>query len=215
MSTTKNAEMVTCPVCSSELPVAVLFANAETQAAFSRLAAVSMPLGTQVMRYLTLFTPPKTRLTIAKQVKLMLQLLPDLERGAITHKGREWQAPRAAWTQAIEQMLNARAAGQLDLPMTGHGYLYAVIAGLADKHEARAEASHEREARERARHAPRQDAVQADDQTSPVGEAPQVVHGDKDPALAKIEADRRRTAAMPAATRAHIDALRGRKGGQP
>lgn len=207
---TKPTEVVTCPVCSTEMPVVVLFANAETQAAFSRLASVSMPLGTRVLQYLTLFAPPKTRLTIAKQVKLILQLLPDLERGAITHKGREWQAPRDAWARAIDQMLEARAAGRLDLPMTGHTYLYAIMAGLSDKHEAQAEMQEERE---RAHRAPRQDTVQASDLTLPIGEALDVMYGGKDPALAKIDADAKKAAPMPVDVRAHLASLRGKSGG--
>lgn len=74
---------------------------------------------------------------------VIAQILPDLQRSAITHKGRDWAAPHAAWGQAIDQMLGARDAGRLDLPMAGHGYLYAILAGLADKQEAQAEQARE------------------------------------------------------------------------
>lgn len=136
-----------CPVCGTELVPAQLFASEETQRAFARLAAVSLPIGARVLNYVTLFAPPKTRLTIAKQVKLLLQLLPDLERQAITHNGRDWPAPLAAWSAAIEQMDAQRAAGRLDLPLSNHRYLFAMLAGMADKREAAVERQQEEERR--------------------------------------------------------------------
>lgn len=141
-----NADLA-CPVCGTELDLATLFAHEHDQRALARLAAVSIPLGARVLQYLSLFTPPKQRLTAAKKIKLILQLLPDLERQAITHKGRDWAAPLPAWAQAIDQMLAARDAQRLELPMKGHGYLFAVLAGMADKHEAQAEQQREHELR--------------------------------------------------------------------
>ena len=138
---------LSCPACGSELDLAVLFSHEHDQRALARLAAISIPLGARVLQYLALFTPPKQRLTAAKKIKLILQLLPDLERQAITHKGRDWPAPLNAWAQAIDQMLAARDAQRLELPMKGHGYLYAVLAGMADKHEAAAEQQREQELR--------------------------------------------------------------------
>lgn len=138
---------LSCPTCGSELDLAVLFAHEQDQRALARLASVSIPLGARVLQYLALFTPPKQRLTSAKKIKLILQLLPDLERQAITHKGRDWEAPLAAWAQAIDQMLAARDAQRLELPMKGHGYLYSILAGMADKHEASAEQQREQQLR--------------------------------------------------------------------
>ena len=138
---------LSCPVCGTELDLAVLFSHEHDQRALARLASVSIPLGGRVLQYLALFTPPKQRLTAAKKIKLILQLLPDLERGAISWKGRDWAAPREAWAMAIDQMLAARDAQRLELPMKGHGYLYAVLAGMADKHEAAAEQQREQQLR--------------------------------------------------------------------
>lgn len=138
---------LSCPVCGTELDLAVLFAHEHDQKALARLASVSIPLGSRVLQYLGLFTPPKQRLTAAKKIKLILQLLPDLERQAVSFKGRDWAVPLAAWAQAFDQMLAARDAGRLDLPMKGHGYLYAVLAGMADKHEAAAEQEREQQLR--------------------------------------------------------------------
>lgn len=138
---------LSCPACGAEYDLSVAFASEVDRRALARLAAVSIPLGARVLQYVALFTPPKQRLTAAKKIKLILQLLPDLERQAIIHKGRDWTAPLAAWAQAFDQMLAARDAQRLELPMKGHGYLYAVLAAQADKHEAQQEQAQEQERR--------------------------------------------------------------------
>jgi len=134
-----------CPCCGAELDLATAFAAETDRKALQRLVATSVPLGARVLQYISLHQPPKQRLTAAKKIKLLLQLLPDLERRAITHRGRDWQAPLPAWAAAIDQMLTSRDAGKLDLPLKGHGYLYAVIASSADRIEAQAEQQREQE----------------------------------------------------------------------
>lgn len=195
---------ITCPACGAEFDLTVAFACEEERRAFARLASVSIPLGTRVLKYIALFTPPKQRLTSAKKLKLLMQLLPDLERKVITHKGRDWTAPLDAWAQAIDQMLAARDAQRLELPMKGPGYLYAVLAGMADKHEAAQEAKREEDARLR----PRRDTVQVRGQALEIGAALDVVYGGKDPALAAIEQRERNAAPIPAHLRARLDQLK-------
>lgn len=185
--------------------MAQLFNNEDTLRAFAGLATISIPLGGRVMQYVGLFTPPKTRLTVPKQVRLIQQLLPDLKRQAIAHRGREWHAPPSAWEAAIDQMLAARAAGRLELPMTGHGYLYAILAGLADKVEGQAERQVEADRRE----PPRQDSVQVRGESMPIGQALATVYGQRDPALVKIEHDARQAAPVPDSVRALRDRLKG------
>ena len=149
-------------------------------------------------------TPPRQRLTAAKKIKLILQLLPDLERKAITHKGRDWPAPLEAWAMAFDQMLAARDAQRLELPMKGHGYLYAILAGMADKTEAAQETRHEEDARLR----PRRASVQVRGQALEIGAALGVVYGGKDPALAAIEQRNRAAAPMPAAVRERLNQIK-------
>lgn len=199
---------ITCPACGAEFDLTVAFACEEERRAFARLASVSIPLGTRVLKYIALFTPPKQRLTSAKKLKLLMQLLPDLERKVITHKGRDWPAPLDAWAQAIDQMLAARDAQRLELPMKGHGYLYAVLAGMADKHEAAQEAKREEDARLR----PRRDTVQVRGQALEIGAALDVVYSGKDPALVAIEQSKRNAAPIPAHLRERMQQI---KRGQP
>lgn len=195
---------IACPACGAELTMAQLFSHEDTHAAFARLASFSIPLGSLVLQYCTLFSPAKTRLTVPKQVKLILQLLPDLERRAITHRGRDWTVPLSVWAQAIDQMLTARTAGRLDLPMKGHAYLYAILVGLADKVEAIAEV----QAEAKVRSAPKVATVQVRGQAMGIGQALQQVFGGQDPALAKMDAEAPHASPVPEFARAQLAALR-------
>lgn len=134
-----------CPMCAAELTIEQLFAHAEDRQAFARLAAVSLPLGSKVLAYVNLFAPAKNRMTIPRKVTLIEQLLPDLLRGAIERKGRDWQVSHDDWREAIDRMLAARDARKLSLPLTSHSYLYETLAGMADKAEAQQERQVEQE----------------------------------------------------------------------
>lgn len=200
----KATDTIACPACGTELTLEHLMGHLDDQRAFSQLIALSVPLAHLVVRYVNLFTPDKQRLTLRKKVRLIAQLLPDLRRQAITHKGRDWTAPMAHWEKAIDQMLAARAAGRLDLPMTGHGYLYSILAGLADRQEAAAEAQAEADRRQ----APQRATVQVRGQTMSMGDALQQVYGDRDPALVKAEQAARDAAPMPDSIRQRIEQLK-------
>lgn len=202
----KPPEIIACPACGTELTLEHLVGSLDDEQAFSRLVALSVPMAHLVVLYIGLFTPEKQRLTLRKKVRLIAQLLPDLRRQAITHKGREWSAPHETWARAIEQMLAARAAGRLDLPMTGHGYLYAILAGMADKVEAVAEREQEAERRT----GPRQDTVQVRGQTLPIGEALQVAYAGKTPALAAMDAHEKHVAPVPTQARELLAKLKGK-----
>jgi hypothetical protein len=198
---------IACPVCGSELTLAQLFADEDTRRAFSRLASVSIPLGSRVLQYATLFAPAKTRLTVPKQIKIILILLPDLERLAITHRGRDWAVPLNVWAQAIDQMLVARDMNKLDLPMKGHGYLYSILVGLADKVEANAETEYEAQ-----RRGPPAATFQQRGQVMPMAlQALGGVLARYDPALAKLDADAKTVAPMPQAARDQLAALKRNK----
>lgn len=196
-------EIIMCPVCASELSLEQITSHLDDERAFARLVALSVPMAHLVVQYIGLFTPPSQRLTLRKKVRIIQQLLPDLTRQEITFKGRDWVALSSSWEQAIEQMLAARAAGRLDLPLKSHGYLYAILAGMADKLEASAEA---------ARHtAPTTttSTVQVRGRAMSIDDALQQVHGDRDPALVKLDAANRNATPMPADVRARLAALRG------
>lgn len=192
-----------CPVCRTELSMGQLFSNEESQRTFTRLALLSIPLGARVMRYLTLFNPPKTRLTQGKQLKLIEQLLPDLERRAIEVQGVQWQAPLELWSVAFERVFAVADEGRLTLPLSGHGYLYSTIRDQANKAAARAEDQAERDKR----NTPQRGSVQVNGGFTGIGAA----LGHKDPALADLEQRTSQAAKPDAATRERIAAITGRK----
>jgi hypothetical protein len=140
---------VTCPACHAELSLEVILANEAARHAVARLATLSLPFGALALRYVALFRPEKRGLSIDRMVRLIEELLPDIERQAITRKGRDWDAPIEAWRAAIEVVLSKRDKGTLTLPLTSHGLLHEVLAGLAEKVEARAEADTEQQRKHR------------------------------------------------------------------
>jgi hypothetical protein len=193
-----------CPMCGTHLELGHLLVDAENRSAFMRLMTVATPLAGYLERYVYLFSPPKTSLTLRKQARIILQLLPDLERRAITHRGRDWQVPLKLWEQAIDQMLSLRDAGKLDLPMTGHKYLYTILVSLADKVEGQLEAQ-----AELAKRTPSSAATyQVRGQPMPMGQALAQVFGGVTPALAKMDSDRGTAAPMPDALRQKLANLK-------
>lgn len=192
-----SAADLSCPACGAELDLAVLFAHQADAQALARLVSVSVPLGARVLQYIALHTPTKQRLTAAKKIKLVLSLLPDLERQAITRAGRDWSVPLALWAQGIDQMLATRDAGRLDLPLKGHGYLYAVLQGLADK----AEATAEQQAEAQRRTGVPCGTVTVRGQAMGIGAALATVYGGQDPTLAALDERDRKAAPMPDSVR--------------
>lgn len=128
-----------CPSCGGEMSLDVLLTHNELRQATVSLVEKSLSLGSLVLRYVALFRPAKNRMSADRWAKLITQLLPDLQRNAITHRGREWHMPLDSWKLGFEAMLEKAAAGKLTLPLDSHAYLYTVLAGMADKVEAIAE----------------------------------------------------------------------------
>lgn len=140
---------VTCPACNAEESLEVLLgreADARTVAAFFERHVL---MGALLLRYIALFRPPKRRLGIARMLGLVAELMPDIERGAINRKGRDWPVPLDAWRSGLETVVGKRDKGTLTLPLTSHGLLYEVLSSIADKTEARTEAEAEADRRAR------------------------------------------------------------------
>lgn len=141
---------VKCPSCNAEMDLDVLLAHEEGRHVLAQLLAQGVPMGALLLRYVGLFRPGKRALAMSRTLALLAELWPDMARGAITRKGREWPTTPAQWQQAIELVLQARDKGTLTPPLTSHGYLYEVLLGLVDKSEGLAEREREQQARGRA-----------------------------------------------------------------
>jgi len=144
----------TCAACGAEESLDSLLLRLIDDDVVRRLIADvlvhSLPLGGQVVSYLRLHKPPKQRLRMAGVAKILAELVPDIRRGAITRKGREWQAGTQAWQAAFAAVFEARDKGLLDLPLEGNAYLYEVLLRQADRAEGQAEREQQQAARSRA-----------------------------------------------------------------
>ena len=197
-----------CPVCGTELDLATVFAGHVDQQVLERLINVGFPIGSYLLRYIALHKPPKQALTIRKKLKLIHELLPDVERQSISRNGREWVAPKANFALAIDQMVSTAQTGRLDLPLKGHGYLYAMLQSMADKAEA---------ARERQTEADKRTGAGASQtvvyrgQAMPLHQAAEAAFGGRDPTLAALDERDRTAAPMPPEVRQKLAALRRTK----
>lgn len=228
-----------CPNCGASASLDALISHQALRQLLATVMQLGLPYGGPLMRYLGLFRPARRELRPERAARLLAELLPDIQRGAITRRGRDWPAPPALWHAALDAVLDAAAKGSLQPPLADHGYLYEVLMRLADKQEGAQEAQREQERRSASRPATVQVQGQAAHVSTHVAHAlgkdpaagpPQGggsplggqrntrsdgAWGHKDPALLKLEQDARNAAPMPAAVRAQIARLRGQPDPDP
>mgnify|MGYP000568786957 FL=1 len=118
-----------CPCCGAENSLDALIAHEGARQAMWAVAQVGGEVGKLAVQYIALFRPAKTALTFERMAKLLGELLPDMERGAISRNSLEYPAPPEAWIYGFRELLARRNAGSLKLPLKSHGYLYEVISG--------------------------------------------------------------------------------------
>lgn len=144
----------TCPTCGSEESLDALLHRLidedSTRRILAEIVTISLPLGGKVVRYIRLHKPAKHVLRVEKVTTLLKELAPDLRRGVISFKGRDWAAPVQTWSDALDEVFRAQNTGTLNLPLQGNGYLYAVITRLSNDVEASAERAREIERQQRA-----------------------------------------------------------------
>ncbi len=128
---------LTCPDCGFHAPLVAYTADEDGRRIAALVAQLPKGVGMPALAYINLFAPAKRKLTMARARKLLEELVPDIERGAIERKGRHWLAPVSVWLQAFEYMQTPRAS--VTLPLKSHGYLYEVIVGIVERGEAVAE----------------------------------------------------------------------------
>jgi hypothetical protein len=140
--------LVRCPSCRAETTLDVLIGREHDALAVVEFLQRHLPLGDLLVRYVALHRPPKRGLSISRALELMDEVVGHINRGSIPRRGRDWPCDHDTWRAGLEQVLLARDKGTLTLPLSGHGFLLEVLAGLADKAEARAEKERERARRE-------------------------------------------------------------------
>ena len=128
---------LTCPACNEPLSLAALIEHDAAREAIGMALRMPAPLGKYLLLYLGFFKPAKSALSLDKVAKIFAELLPMIREGKVTKNGTIYAAPQEYWAQAIETMMANRAS--LTLPLKSHGYLISIIAGSAEKVEAKAE----------------------------------------------------------------------------
>lgn len=139
---------VTCPCCGEAFPLEAGFLEADGKRLATLLAAMPPELGRAAIGYLRLFKPQKQGLRTLRAVKLVSELASLVDAGDVCRDERggvRRPATAALWAQGIEQML--QQADKLTLPLANHHYLRAIVYGLADAADAKAERAHEAELR--------------------------------------------------------------------
>lgn len=138
----------TCPHCAFQAEIEAFFVDAEGKRLAAVMAELPAECGRAVLGYLRLFKPARTALRTARAVRLAREIAGLIAAGSVCKDERggvRRPATPAMWAAGIEQMLAQR--DRLSLPLESHGYLRAVVFGLADAADAAAERRKEADAR--------------------------------------------------------------------
>ena len=129
----------TCPGCGFSADLEAFLNDMKWREAMVPALVLPPALAPLLLQYLRLFSPPKNALRADRVAILLTELADWVTACRVQRGGREFVAPVALWQLGIEEVLAARDAGTLVLPMKTHGYLLQVVASLAAKAGARAE----------------------------------------------------------------------------
>lgn len=99
------------------------------------------PLGKLLVQYVSLFRPLQRQLSMDRLATLLGELLPMITEAKVERNRTVYPAPHEYWRQGMEDMLAKRDS--LTLPLKSHGYLITIIAGFADKAQAKVETAGE------------------------------------------------------------------------
>lgn len=129
-----------CPGCGLRADLDVFAVQADSNQALA--AALDLPpsLGSRVLRYLRLFSPPKKTLALAKAGRLLTELAEAVRSATVTRRGIAHAAPLPLWSTALDTLL---AHPPEVLPLSDHNYLFQVAWNLAEKAAARQEQQQE------------------------------------------------------------------------
>lgn len=116
-----------CPACGASFSLDALLGHSDASQAFLASLNLLGDLAKPLIKYLALFRPEHRDLTFERASKLLNELAPDLLNQQIYCNRQSYPAPQKAWIWAINQMLEYREMGKLQLPLKNHNYLYQVM----------------------------------------------------------------------------------------
>lgn len=120
-----------CMMCGGRTPIELSVENEAASRAVTRCMQSLGDVGRGMLAYMALHRPPKRTLTWEKVARLLDELLTAYDSGKVTRDGITTPVTDAVWIAALAETRDA--APRLDLPLTDHGYLMAVLAGMARK----------------------------------------------------------------------------------
>jgi hypothetical protein len=126
---------LTCPCCGATVSLEALLNDTAARHAVAIALALPANLGPRLLRYLSLFRPAQRSLTWDRAAHLLGELQTMIDAGQIQRQGRSWAVSPTAWQIALDEILERRAS--LSLPLKNHGYLLEILAGQANRTEAR------------------------------------------------------------------------------
>jgi len=117
----------TCPECGGTAPLDAYLADLEARRALAAALRCPESLAAQIPPYLALFAPGGKRVQARRLASLLDELASLVGSGQVTRSGDTRAAPLALWVDGIAAVLDARAAGTLDLPLKSHGLLAEIV----------------------------------------------------------------------------------------
>ncbi len=128
---------LSCPACGATISLDAALGHEGAREAIQIALRLPASLGKVLILYVGLFRPAQRNLSMDRVANLLNELLPMIEAAKIERNGKYFAAPLDYWAQALNEMINKRES--LTLPLKSHGYLLTIIAGYADKQEAKVE----------------------------------------------------------------------------
>lgn len=121
-----------CPGCGLYGSPELFLGEAARRGAVKTALACPSPLAEQLLAYVGLWRPLARGHSWDRVERILAELLPHLQAETVTLDGRTVPAPLSHWQAALDELLVERRP-TLDLPLTSHNYLLAMVAGQARK----------------------------------------------------------------------------------
>ncbi len=132
---------LTCSACGAHGSVEQFTADTAAREAFALALSLPGGMGGVALRYIGLFRPHKRGLTWDRSLTLLREVSALVAAGQVERHGKPYAASAALFASAMQRILDQRAS--LQLPLTSHGYLVAIIAGDSPREAARIETEQE------------------------------------------------------------------------
>lgn len=132
-----------CPSCNAGFSLEAALGIDAARGALLVALQMPAPLHRPLVQYLGMFRAAGRALAFDRVEKLMVDLLPMLEKQTVTRNGLTRACPVALWQQGFERMVDQRDNGKLQLPLKSHGYVLEIVFALADQAGAKEEKAQE------------------------------------------------------------------------